>query len=682
MAAIYEFANKISCNQAISWSHDNRICFCTDTAIKILYLNCGVNNIDSKIKCHQTSFPVSTDILDIPQFTDKQHQFLIKNLSRDEFKLLSVERVLNPWKYQFETVARTGYASADWSPLGADDVGRSVLATLSQDYRLCLYVHEPSQNEWIQVIDLTTLRCRQTRPEFELKSVKDYSKYKDWCFSQAVTVMKWCPKVFTDSESGQKFMLLATGTKSGHLVIWRVDVPCQNESGCSVMYTVHQYQCQISGILWNQQSDSLIVSYVDGEIHVLKFNIHDITQEPAWSCVYSEPDLMKVSCMCILDNVKTGAYVLLANKEHCMLALLLDTDSHTVISQTHIILHNTLSASGMSAVSSNIVLMMSQDALLQKISVTIEQNEIKLSSEHTDLNLSAATNWVSPGFCLSPNKVLAAFIVRPRPGFDHLSPQWRKSATRVHIRCLDDFSIGTKYREECVTKLCKTAGSMGSLLDVIEICRQVVLSKNSQLIESVDECGKLSARNLKIRRYGTLIRYRYVKQKEDDKKNVIEELEKEVNDLTCMILALFVKKCVANSDLAKETCGANRETSIAVMYSMHTWLVMNSDSLSGVEDISKTKQQLEDVLSKTDKSCEVKCCICSCLMKQKKLRWFCENGHLFDMCCKTLLPVEGVNYRTCSICYSTARPPEGIKEMEWLNGDDNMCTFCDGLMLP
>lgn len=37
---------------------------------------------------------------------------------------MTVDRVLNPWKYQVETVPRTGFAAADWSPLGADSAGR------------------------------------------------------------------------------------------------------------------------------------------------------------------------------------------------------------------------------------------------------------------------------------------------------------------------------------------------------------------------------------------------------------------------------------------------------------------------------------------------------------------------------------------------------------------------------
>lgn len=42
----------------------------------------------------------------------------------EELKKLTVDRVLNPWKYQVETVPRTGFAAADWSPLGADNAGR------------------------------------------------------------------------------------------------------------------------------------------------------------------------------------------------------------------------------------------------------------------------------------------------------------------------------------------------------------------------------------------------------------------------------------------------------------------------------------------------------------------------------------------------------------------------------
>ena len=49
------------------------------------YINCGVNNIDNRIKCQQASFPINSDVLDIPQFTDNQHKFLIKNLSRGNF---------------------------------------------------------------------------------------------------------------------------------------------------------------------------------------------------------------------------------------------------------------------------------------------------------------------------------------------------------------------------------------------------------------------------------------------------------------------------------------------------------------------------------------------------------------------------------------------------------------------
>jgi hypothetical protein len=51
-------------------------------------------------------------------------------------------------------------------------------------------------------------------------------------------------------------------------------------------------------------SDAVLVSYLDGQIHILKLDTEDITKEPTWSCVYGESDLMKVSALCVLHKVK------------------------------------------------------------------------------------------------------------------------------------------------------------------------------------------------------------------------------------------------------------------------------------------------------------------------------------------------------------------------------------------
>ncbi|XP_060563151.1 uncharacterized protein LOC132722647 [Ruditapes philippinarum] len=661
MAAVYEFPNKISSNHAITWSPDHRISFCTDTAMKIMYINCGVNNLDIKIRCQQSSFPVNADILDIPQMTNVQLKFLFKNLSREELKTLSVDRVMNPWRYQFDTVARTGFAFADWSPEGADAVGRSILATLSQDYRLCLYSHDPYLNEWLQLVDLSVLRCEETQPKLDLKSVTDYNNHRLWCLSQAVTVMKWGTKVYTDTESGQKYILLATGMKSGHLTLWRINIPTPNKSDCSVLYTVKPYDCQISGLTWCPQSDAVLISYLDGQIHILKLSPEDITKEPTWSCVYGESDLMKVSALCVLHKVKTGVYMVLVNKEHCLLAFELDINNYNVISQTHIFLHNTLSASGMCEIDDNTVLMMSQDAMLQKITVSVNENKIQLSAVQANLDLSTSTSWISPGFCVSSNKVLVAFIVRPKPGFDHLSPQWKKTATRLNIRCIDDFTTDLKWRENCVTKLCNPERSIGDLHDVLELFRQHVLSKNCKDIETVDDTGKQCLRRQKLRRYAAKLKHRYNKEKNYDQEELIEELEKETIDLRCKILAVSMQQCVASIEVEKVLSDSNKGTGLAVVYSMYTWLNQHIDRVNDVEGIDDTKLQLGNIL--TDKKCEMKCYVCNSDLNMNHSRWFCDNGHLFDMCCKSLLPVHGVQYRTCIICDGTARSPESLNSM-------------------
>lgn len=41
--------------------------------------------------------------------------------------------------------------------------------------------------------------------------------------------MKWYPEVFTESDSGKKFLVLAVGTKFGDVVLWKVSQPCDNE---------------------------------------------------------------------------------------------------------------------------------------------------------------------------------------------------------------------------------------------------------------------------------------------------------------------------------------------------------------------------------------------------------------------------------------------------------------------
>ena len=48
-------------------------------------------------------------------------------------------------------------------------------------------------------------------------------------------------------------------------------------------------------------SGILAVGYTDGQIHVLKIDPSDLSQEPTVVSIYSEPDLLRISCLAVVS---------------------------------------------------------------------------------------------------------------------------------------------------------------------------------------------------------------------------------------------------------------------------------------------------------------------------------------------------------------------------------------------
>lgn len=687
MASVYEFCDNIFSIRAIKWSADNRISITTSTTIKCLALNCSVDNTDNKVNCMQSYIRVSPDVFDIAQYSEQDYKMLIKLLRRDDRRALTIDQIVNPYKFPEDTLPRTGFAASEWSPLGADQVGRCIQATLSFDHRVCLYSQCSRQFDWFKICDLSEMLRKQAQPNPNLKTANNFHEYRRWCQSIATSAISWCPNVLTDDETKSEFGLLALATVSGNITFCKVRFPCLDESHISILQTVCPHQGPPMCMSWTKDSGHLAVGYVDGQVHILSVDLTNCNTSIQYCCVYGKSDMMRVSCMTFTKCDKMDSHILVVNKEHCVVAFKVENQEKLATTcQMHCFGENVLAGAEMLTMKDNRILFCSQDAQLQMIQVKAENDGMSVSCSKLELSLPPEIVSMCAGACLSPSNIFIAYALRPQPGFDHLAPIYKRKVTRVYIKCLDDFDIGTSHSENIVATMSNNTAPFGRMLDYVQLLRSHVLSNGSLnlVIDKQNNSRQRIYSKLKLQRFVAMLKMNLAKSRINSKRR----LDQDAEDITtferlgiesmCQLLCLYIIDCIQLFKTLPEQ-EPLKKTDTLILQCMQNFFHQHADKLSHIEDSQDTRQCLDTICQRQKH--HMQCGFCASDLKIDGVYWKCTKDHLFYICVKTFMPIDFVGHYTCTICKSHAKSIDLTKEIRWLIGDLHRCTLCDGLML-
>ncbi|KAL4221913.1 hypothetical protein ACF0H5_017965 [Mactra antiquata] len=526
-----------------------------------------------------------------------------------------------------------------------------------------------------KICDLTEIRLEYER--HKVTCLKDYFWYKDWCYSQAATCIKWYPHIFSDEDSKSKYMILATGMKSGHIVLWKITVSQAYEFDSAFLCTVDTTKCQIVSIEWCSKRGMLVIGYIDGQIHGLHFDVNDFSKEPQCTCLFGESTYIKPASLCFLDNATDDTSILVAGMEQCILVVHVSPDGKNVISTSHLFLDNELPFVGLYALTQNTVLMTSHEAVMQKIEISVGEDGIKLKNENLNLEIDYPERYVCQGFCLSPNKVFASFVIRPWPSFDHIDPKHKTVTSRLFVLCVDDVIKGSNCRNSCREMLMNTSEPLGSMTDVLELFRLTVYNDKINSLDIKEEIS--TGRHNQLQRIQTIVQCSKLKSswQKDDYMEEINKLEAMIPKLNVNISADWICGTWKHVETLNISYTNMSGTDKSILSAMMLYLISNTSVLLDNDCVKKTVGSMSQFIE--SEVCLFKCSICKEPLQISNGFWKCNNGHIFSICSRTYLPVEGVYYQTCTVCHMVTINLGGI-ECSWLAGDLTKCIYCESTM--
>ncbi|XP_052248495.1 uncharacterized protein LOC127856396 isoform X2 [Dreissena polymorpha] len=709
MAETFSYRNSISTFHAITWSKDNRIAFCTDNSINCLTLSPDVTIANTKPRFVQTLIPSEKEVWDIPQYSIDDHIKFINHLPRELFSEMSADAVMNPFEHFHDSVARRGFKQCVWSPLGMDPLERSILATLSHDHRLCIFSQMDSFIKWQKVAELSLLRCEGIPPPDSCRETANYEKYRDWCYSHISTAVDWYDCLVPGSDPVKKCALLASGMYTGRLVLWRIDTPLRDKSGCSIIQEVDSVHTkQVKCMKWAPDIGALAVAYVDGRVYLLTFDLRcydSFTIRPRTLCIHGDSDLMPVSSMIYLPQ-KNESYWLLVNKEQYYLLYLLQHDGNhgdvKVTYSSHLTLDCGLHSAGVFVLDSNIVVTISVDAAINKILLYTETQGISIDAdtetqdskvETVAYQLSTDNKHLCLGACISPNKLMVAYVCRPRPGFDHLADITKRRYTYVTLKWIEEANLESPNNVHCIDRLLDISVSLGEA-DILERYRQSLFVPDLNVtLTLLDERARSSRhgdgdsllqselRVLQLKRYNCLVMTNCLRNKIlaqlsplDRDKEKLASQEALLSQFTRHAVALHCIQSLQNYVKGNNSNQDHHRVAALMLQYIEKHSTLLSDRLR-----QETAVLHKSVETRANREAQaVKCAICAAnLTLTDTFTWQCSGGHTLATCPMTILPCELVDYITCSTCKAAVQHPDVIRSFPWIAGNAYRCSLCE-----
>ncbi|XP_052812341.1 uncharacterized protein LOC128239920 isoform X2 [Mya arenaria] len=517
---------------------------------------------------------------------------------------------------------------------------------------------------------------------------ENYHAFKKWCYSFTLSAMNWYRETVQDPDSGQTFSLLAVGNRIGGVIVWRVRMPCTDESDCSVVYRMHDgRERKVSSLKWSKQG-YLAVGYVDGPVHLLQFDVKHPKNAPTMIELYTDSDQLAVADMTFIYNEQMNRQCLLAAKEHCQLVFILESgcDPHQLklVSKSHVFGENLFPSTGFYVLDECSAVVVSQDRMSQKITLDWEKSEASIST--VDTNVAGKREYICVGVAHSVNQALIIHVLRPKAGSDIHAAQFKMKATNLHVQSFADIPHEITPKQSVDCKLEDTSEKLGNLLDSLELFRRSVLanypvdiSMDCSSVEKLLSCVQLKryAAAVHLHKLSDKLRGQiFPTQMSLDEEQKQDEVFKQ---FTTQVVIINLCLSLDNYLTWKTTQPQTQADGSHIVQLMCEFIQDNIQNYPQIKqafpDIEEKIKQLQtDTAAQED----VKCCICPSNLKLENMAWVCPNGHVYVMCSKTLLPCEFLDYKMCNICKSNCRPESA--DVQWLAGDPLRCTFCESLM--
>ncbi|CAE1227282.1 GTF3C4 [Acanthosepion pharaonis] len=712
---VWAFKTNVTCKNGLSWSDDNRIAMCADDGVFIVELTTNFHLMRGTLIARRTMIHPHSDIFcstEIFSIDELENQ-----LSREDFNSILLDRTICP-NVQY-SIPPQGYKSASWSPKGADDVGRCVIACLAIDHRLTLCREDRYRSTWIKIID-----CSKVYEGIWKKNNSNYLKtgqitleyLRTISHAVAAVAMAWSatyeafPAIIHPADHGlmmqsstekNKFSIFASAMKNGDVVFWKVYFPLVSSHDCIYLTTASIHDSIPTSMAWcpTQEDMILAVGYSDGMIKVIRFNLTcGIVSDS--EDVWSDPDLISVNALCwqCLD-IHQDQWLLFASKDLFIMAFVIDRAKLTCVHMVHVRGQFNLSCTGMSCQSGTLALCAS-DEKVQLIKASMKDDGLKMDSNLFPVTIdSPVFSLQYIGVALSPNAALLAVVACPACPFD------QKQLKEPLMLCITRVSMWPEYPD--ILQLSEHR-VIRDIHDVLLLYlwglmndKPLIAPSVLHLLTDMDSWPGLSLTQLRM------IRCLLSLDKNTRKLVVMGEHsfdmmhpqlsssgqstqsigssttswsssnKESLKHLHTLLLFKYIQPYVVNKLLPRLPELDNLE--VRIISSIRQWLNARLVHFKRWDSILTTVEKMLSTIENSITTFDEDCPICGELLEDTEVMLVsCSNDHKFGRCCKSFLPCKDIPYRRCSLCSNVAMPLHMIRDVSGLcTSDPHSCSFCE-----
>ncbi|XP_014677632.1 PREDICTED: general transcription factor 3C polypeptide 4-like [Priapulus caudatus] len=615
----------------------------------------------------------------------------MQDSQRGPFLTIMLDRTLSPaiaTQHHF-----TGYRLGAWSPQHVDPLHRCVLATLTMDHRLCIFSRGKAK-KWVQVMEPSKLlndhmagndfdtadsHIIQERPK---DVTADLWHLKNRTYLLASVTMVWS-QVMTLNEN--KYCLLITAQKSGHIVFWRMSLPLTGDADAMMSSVYVSNQEMPTCMYWEPASTGansgiLAIGNTEGIVKVLSASLASdgAVVVSNFGTVWSQVDRIPVSQVAV--TTLGGQAVLVAAKEMFIVAVGLDLAAGVVKPTTYCFMGAHASAvTGMHVCRSGLVVAASGDSVYQQIVPKMDEvaGGSDLQVEIGQLDFGSRAHTTSHGLTVSPNGVFVVFVESPAGPFDHLV---LKEALKVHVA-----TLATSVDDVGDVLLNRADGPLTHNLDALEYVRLHVMSGEPLPLPLQQLCcadlSEASQYTLKLVRYLLQLQTTTAVGDDDAERSLRTQVALLNNQIVCRRYEQTVLPLLAKPDV-QSLLQMNHDLCTSLLL-MATWWLQCNQAVAD-KSIAQCAFELCAVVMPDDSnvaSWDV-CAVCKeDVTLHSPTESLCNKGHKTARCCQTLLQtrkMDASSQRKCSLCGAMSIEPQ--PGANWGTLLDSYCSFCDGIL--
>ncbi|KAK3603654.1 hypothetical protein CHS0354_017370 [Potamilus streckersoni] len=568
---IEHYSSFTSAKEALSWSDNDEIVLCTDEALHISKFHYASTQRGCVPSLYKTCIVQEKEPFKLVLLDDENIEKMKRNVSDAELNGWCVDRTLNPNLTSSIGIGKS-FCGASWSPTGADQCERCILASLSTDHRVAVYSRFQSDNKWKKACDLSEIYLSQHPIQKE-----DFSTLKRTCYQAAAVVIDWSPEIYKEADTSRKYSVLAVGMKSGHIILWKIYLPFLSETECQIVATVLPHCSVPSAFSWCSSKGvfrMFAVGYLDGTVSVVQMDSDFACQVTS---VQDEKDLMRVSCMCWVRCEKLQFDLLFINKESYIHAYAIDViDGKTkVVCQTpYTLAENTLPGTGFCH-RDGVIVMSSADGIIQRLTVdgTDEKNiSISCLKSSYSISIDDIHHWSCQGIALSKHAMFLMAVYRSSSYYDHLEIKMR-NPTKLCI--LPTYQHSVVDLAEVFNNWFTDETGLNESADLLHVYRaelsleKIHISKVVEYLTQFDPVilGHLPLRTLRIIRFHLMCQCQSIPKLdsvEEEQEKEKEEMSKlnQINDLIC---GQYIQNCVTKAINGSKFTLQDRQTISAMV---------------------------------------------------------------------------------------------------------------------